>query len=430
MSSVRRHPYLILGNGPAAVNAVEAIRGRDADTPIVLVAREGEHTYSRPLITYRLGGLVDEGGMDYRGRDFYEANGVEARLGLEAVKVDSDSRTVLCGDGSRLGFEKLLIATGGAPIRPAIAGLDSAGVFTFTTWSDERAVEAYIESRRVRRAVVLGGGLIGLKCVEALHRRGLEVTVVELADRILPACLDADASRLAEGALRRAGVNVRTGLTVRKALRRRRAIAGVQLADGTRLTCELLVVAIGVRPELALVAGTGIRIDRGIRVDERMATSAEGIYAAGDVAQAADAVGGQSRPVPILPAAARQGRVAGTNMAGGDARYDGALAMNAVDVLGLATISVGQAIEAEGDQVLRRLDEKHNAYRKIVLRDNRIVGAIFVGNIGRAGIFTGLIRSRVDVGGFKDLLLGDAFGLLSLPADYRAHMVSGAGIEV
>ncbi len=430
MKSVSRHRYLILGNGAAAINAVEAICGRDGQGTIALIAREAEHTYSRPLITYRLAGAVGQDGMDYRGRDFYDAHGVEAHLGLEAVKVETDAQEVLCGEGSRFCFEKLLIATGGTPIRPPLPGLEAQGVFSFTTWADERAVEQYLSARKIRRAVVLGGGLIGLKCVEALHRRGVPVSLVELAERILPTTFDAEASYLAENALARAGVEVRTGLTVEKVIARRGAVTAVVLTDSSWVDCELLVLAIGVRPELSLVAGSAIRIERGIVVDDHMATGVAGIYAAGDVAQAADALTGESRPVPILPVAARQGRVAGANMAGGDVRYDGALAMNAVDVLGLPTISVGQTVEAEGDEVLSRTDEQAGTYRKLVLRGNRVVGAIFIGKIDRAGIFTGLIRTRLDVGPFKELLLGDEFGLLSLPAAYRAHMVSGAGIEV
>jgi len=303
-------------------------------------------------------------------------------------------------------------------------------VFTFTTWADERAIEEHLRQNQVSQAVVLGGGLIGLKCLEALHLRGLPVTLVELADRILSATFDREASRLAEGALARAGVDVRTSTTVGKVLSRHGQLTGVELTDGSRIDCQMLVLGVGVRPDLSLVEATAIRTDRGIVVDDHMATSAAGIYAAGDVAQGLEALSGQTRPVPILPVAARQGRIAGTNMAGGDLRYEGAVLMNAVDVLALPTISVGRTVEVEGDEVLSRLDEHAGTYRKLVLRNDRIVGAIFIGRIDRAGIFTGLIRSRIDVASFKELLLGDEFGLLSLPADYRAHMVSGAGIEV
>jgi NAD(P)H-nitrite reductase large subunit len=350
---------------------------------------------------------------------------------VEVAGLDTAGRTVLCADGARVSFEKLLLATGGTPIRPPIPGLDCRGVFSFTTWADQRAVDEYLSQHGAARgAVVLGGGLIGLKTVEALVARGIPVTIVELADRILSATFDRQASRLAEKSLAKAGVGIRTDTTVENVLSEDGVITGVQLAGGQQLACGLLIVAIGVRPDLTLVKDTDIRTDRGVLVDDRLSTNVPGIYAAGDVAQGLDALLGAPRPIPILPTAARQGRIAGTNMAGGCASYEGGVPMNAVDVVGLPTISVGQTVEAAGDEVMARLDEQASTYRKLVIRGNRLIGAIFIGHIERAGIFTGMIRSRLDVSGFKHLLLDDQFGLLSLPADYRAHMVSGAGIEV
>jgi NAD(P)H-nitrite reductase large subunit len=351
-------------------------------------------------------------------------------LSAEATKVDPDQRQVLLADGRSIGFDKLLIATGGAPIRPPIPGLDGQGVFTFTSWDDEQAIDEYLQKHTIRQAVVLGGGLIGLKTVEALVDRSVPVTIVELADRLLAVTFDHAAAKLAEKALAEQNVSIRTNTTIKEVLRNKGVLRGVTLSDGQLLDCDLLIVAIGVRPDLSLVAGTAIQTDRGIVVDPSQATSVEGIYAAGDVAQVADAMGGGSRPIPILPAASRQGRIAGTNMAGGEARYEGGVPMNAVDVVGLPTISVGQTVEQPGDEVLSRLDEDARVYRKIVLRGGRVIGAIFIGQIERAGIFTGLIRSKLDVSAFKHLLLSDEFGLLSLPADYRSHMVRGAGIEV
>jgi NAD(P)H-nitrite reductase large subunit len=422
--------YLIIGNGAAAIHAVEAIRKADGAGSVAIVARESEHTYSRPLITYRLGGKVADDGMDYRAKDFYARLNIQAHLGVEVSKIDAASRTVTCSDGRQIGFEKLLLATGGAPIRPPAPGLDARGVFTFTTWADQRAVEAFIVENKVKAPLVLGGGLIGLKTVEALVERKLPVHLVELADRILAITFDQDASRLAQRALSAAGVQIHTGTTLAKALTRDGRVCGAELTDGSGIECDMIILAIGVKPDLTLAQGTNITIDRGILVDDHMATSVAGIYAAGDVAQGMDALSGQRRPIPILPAAARQGRIAGSNMAGEDKSYGGGVAMNAVDVVGLPTISVGTTVGQQGDEVLVRLDKEANVYRKLVIRNNRLIGAIFVGNIERAGVFTGLIRTKLDVAAFKTLLLSDEFGLLSLPADYRAHMVSGAGIEV
>ena len=434
MSDMEKTKYLSLGNGAAAVNAAQAIRQADAAGDITIIAREKQHVYSRPLISYRLAGKVDDARMDYRERDFYSKNNIRALLGVEVSKVDSAARTVTCSDGKKLTFEKLLIATGGSPIRPPIKGLDAKGVFTFTTWADEQAIDEYLlgfqNKKPIRGAVVLGGGLIGLKTVEALVHRKVPATIVELADRILSVTFDKEASSLAEKSLAAAGVAIRTDTTINEVVSRNGAVDAVVLSDGKRIDCDLLIVAIGVRPDVSIVSGSDIKTDRGILVNECLATSVEGIYAAGDVAQVADALSGQSRPIPILPAAARQGRIAGANMAGGKTTYEGGLAMNAVDIVGLPTISVGQTVEQKGDEVLKSLDEENHSYRKIVIRKNRVVGAIFIGPIDRAGIFTGLIRSKLDVSSFKELLLSDEFGLLSLPAGYRSHMVRGAGIEV
>lgn len=427
---MEKYKYIILGNSAAAVNGIEGIRSVDAEGSILLIARESEHTYSRPLITYRLGGKVDDSRMDYRSRDFYAANKVATWLGVSAERIDAAGRSVTCSDGRQAGFEKLLIATGGSPIRPAIEGVDTPGVFTFTTWADQRAVEEYMAARNVRKAVVLGGGLIGLKSLEALLARKVQCTLVELADRVLSITFDQQASQLAEASLAKMGVDLRTGNTVVSVQSPMGRICSVTLKDGLIVPTEMLILAIGVRPDLSLVEGSGVKTNRGIVVDEQMQTSQPGIYAAGDVAEAMDSLLGSPRPVPILPVATRQGRVAGVNMAGGEAKYDGSVAMNAVDVVGLPTISVGITVEQKGDLVMRKLDVKAGVYRKLVIRDERLIGAIFIGQIQRAGIYTGLIRSRVNVSAFKDLLMSDQFGLLSLPAEYRAHMVAGSGIEV
>ncbi|HNT35894.1 MAG TPA: FAD-dependent oxidoreductase, partial [bacterium] len=208
-------------------------------------------------------------------------------------------------------------------------------------------------------------------------------------------------------------------------------VISATLKSGIRIDCELVIIAIGVLPNIDLVKNTAIKTDRGIVVDGTLQSTVEGIYAAGDVAQAFDLVEGGTRPIPILPVAYRQGWVAGLNMAGRRRLYRGGVAMNAVDVCGLPTISVGITVPATNEyEILSSLESSVPRYRKIVLRDNRIVGFILIGDIDRAGILTGLIRDKIDVTSFKESLLTDDFGLLHVPKDYRKHIVSGMGIEV
>ena len=423
--------YAIIGNSAAAVGAVEAIRQYDKEGPITIVADEPHHVYSRPLISYLLGGLVDESRMSYRPAHFYDRHNVQTMLGVQVVGLDTEQRTLTLTGGGTVPYDRLLISTGGTPIVPPLPGADVPGIFTFTTWDDARRIARYIEDYRVESALVVGGGLIGLKSMEALGERGLDVTVVELASRMLSATFDQTASDIAQHHLAERGVEVRCGTTVSSISSGDGRVTGVALRDGSSVPCGLVIFAIGVVPDTSIVAGTEIATDRGILVDDTMQTNVPGIHAAGDVAQATERLSGEKRPLPIFPVAFRQGVVAGSHMAGGAPPYEGGLAMNSVDVFGLPTISVG-ITSPEGDEheLLSARDDAEPSYRKIVLRDNRIVGAIFIGRIDRAGIITGLIREGIEVTGFKDLLLTDEFGLISLPTEYRKHVVSGMGIEV
>jgi NAD(P)H-nitrite reductase large subunit len=423
--------YVIVGNSTAAVAAAEAIRERDADGRLVIISREERHTYSRPLITYLLGGKVDAAGMEYRRRDFYQQNGIEARLGVEVEKVDVEGRKLQLSDKSELGFEKLLVATGGTPIIPPLEGGELCGVFTMTGWDDAEAMRKFIAENKVERAVVIGAGMIGIKSIEALRRVGLDVTALELADRPLAMALDEHASELARAELVRQGVDLRCGTTAERILSTGDKVGGVVLNDGETVICQMVVLAIGVRPDTSIVAETAVNVDRGIVVGEDMQTSVPGIYAAGDVAQGVEMLSGKSMPIPILPGAFRQGKVAGANMTGASERYAGGLAMNSIAVFDLPTISVGiTSPQGEDFEELVWQREEPPAYKKVVLKNDRVVGAIMVGDIDRAGIFTGLIKRGVDVSGIKDLILSDDFGVLSLPSEYRKHVVSGQGIEV
>jgi len=281
---------------------------------------------------------------------------------------------------------------------------------------------------------VVGGGLIGLKTTEALMARSIRVTVVELADRILSISFDRTASRLAETILRREGAEIRTGTSVEEIVGKDGRVDHAVLRDGDRVTCDLVVFAIGVRPNIGLIPqGAGIKVNRGIVVDRQMRTSAPHVYAAGDCSEAYDMLLGINRPIAIWPNAYAQGYVAGYNMAGAEKEYAGGFPMNSVEVCGVPTISVGLTDpqeDKESYEVMDYCDRETPVYKKLVLRGNRLVGAICVGNIDRAGIYTGLIRDRADISPFKDHLLFGHFGLISLPRDYRKHLVVGAGIEV
>jgi NAD(P)H-nitrite reductase large subunit len=308
------------------------------------------------------------------------------------------------------------------------------GIFTFTTWDDARRIERYIDEYQVKSALVVGGGLIGLKTIEALLARGIHVTVVELADRVLSTMFDRTASKLAELILRREHVDLRTSNTVEEVIGRGGRVNHVVLRDGERVNCDMLVFAIGVRPNTGLIPeDSGIAIERGITVDLDMRTTADDVYAAGDCVEALDMLLDTNRVIAIWPNAYRQGHVAGSNMAGVQKSYGDGFAMNSIEVCGVPTISVGISDPKKGDDgydVMEAYDRETLIYKKLVLRNHRLVGAILIGDIDRAGIYTGLIRDRVDVQPFQKHLLSGNFGLISLPKAYRKHLVVGDSIEV
>ena len=430
MSKAAKH--VIIGNSAAAVGAVAGIRSQDQEAEITIISQEKEHTYSRPLITYLLGGKVGEETMHYRPLDFYEKKRVKAMLGQRVGSVDAPAKKVVLESGEEAPYDKLLLSTGGNPIVPPdLKGSASEGVFTFTTWQDARDIKNYIQANQVKKAVVVGGGLIGLKSVEALVSLGMEVKVVELAPRILAITLDDVAGKMAVDSLERSGVELITERTVSSILAKDGKVSAVTLNDDTHFACGLVILAIGVRPRVELAHTAGLSVDRGIIVDDAMRTSDRDIFAAGDAAQALEILSGKKMPIPIWPVAYRQGFIAGANMAGGDLLYEGGLAMNSVEICGLPTISAGITTPEEGAEGFESLsvkDEEAGHYKKLVLRNNRLVGAVFVGDIDRAGIIIGLIRSKMKVAALKDKLLGDDFGLITLPPSYRDQVQSGKGV--
>lgn len=422
--------YLIVGNSAAAVGAIEAIRQRDRRGSIMVLSGEPYPSYCRPLISYYLAGKVSEKALVYRKPEFYRKNRVEVMTGKTVARLHPEERVVRMECGQDFSYEKLLIASGGVPLVPPMERGNAEGVFRFTTLNDAKGIRRYVGRMHVRRAVVLGGGLIGLKATEALQGLSLEVVVVELADRILSVTFDQTASQIMADQLRSTGVNLITGNTVAEVQVRGGRVRGVVLRDGSSLECQLVIVAIGVKPNTSLIGGSGIATNRGILVNRYMETNLPDVYAAGDVAEAYDLLLGSNRIMAIWPNAYRQGAIAGYNMAGDQREYGGGFFMNSVEIGGLPSISVG-ITDPPGHEceTMEQWDGRRMAYKKLVFRENRLVGAIVIGDIDRAGIYTGLIQHKLDVGEFRKNLLRSDFGLISLPKAYRKHLISGEEVE-
>lgn len=441
--------YLIIGNSAAGAWAVKGIREVDPRGTVTVVSAEDHPLYSRPLISYYLAGSISQDRLLYAPQGWVTRPAAEVITGqrVERLEVtgEPEGGTACLGSGESIAFKRLLLATGSTPAIPPLAGRELEGVFTFYTWDDARRIKEFIGRHGVKQAVVVGGGLIGIKATEGLIGCGVKVTIVELAEHILITTMDAKASGLIGEALQRAGCELLTHTAVAEIRGRDSRVEAVVLADGSVIAADLVILATGVRPQTGLAQAAGIKIGRGVVVNSRQETSLSGIYAAGDVAEVTDVITGQVQPLALWPAATRQGYVAGINMAGGNQEYPGGLAMNSVEVAGIPAIAMGVtkpsgrsaegggevSLAAEGPiEVLESYQPQKMTYRKVVLSDDRVIGAILVGKIERAGIYLGLIQEGIDASDFKEHLLREDFGFIFLPKQYRKHLVIGSGMEV
>lgn len=418
MDKIEKTKYLIIGNSAGGIGAAEAIRELDKSGTMAIVSDEPYPAYSRPLIADYLSSHRPLERMLFRSPDFYESNDIQTFLGDGVTGIDFKGHIATLASGKTLQWQKLLLATGGIPIVPDMEGLGLSGVFSFITLDDAKAIDEFLNQYRMQaKAVVIGGGLIGASATEALLKRGVKVTIVEMKDRVLNTILDEEASSIEAGAMTELGVEIITGHTVTAI--NGNLLGGVRnavLDDGRLLDCQMVVVAIGVRPRLELVADSGIKKNRGIVVDRLMTTSQPDVYACGDVAEAYEYIYGENRLAPIWPNAYLGGRVAGCNMAGGKAEYPGGTSMNSMKYFGVDAVSAGMVVPPDGSYEV--IKEEHDGiYKKVVLKDGQIAGMVFVGDIEKSGIVYNLMKDGVDVSGFKESLVADDFGLVSLPEE-------------
>lgn len=421
--------YLIIGNSAGGIGAAEAIRKVDRQGTLAIVSDESYPAYSRPLISEYIAERCPLERMLFRPVDFYGKNNIHTFLSKQARRIDTDKHAVELESGERIRWQKLLLATGGLPIIPQIDGTESRGVFTFTTFDDAKAIDQFLDkyTNGKARVVVIGGGLIGVSVTEALVKRGIEVTIVETEERILGTILDEEASALEAEALRQNGVSLITGHTVAKINSANKTVSSITLDDGSSISCELVIVAIGVQPRTELVSNAGITVNHGIVVDCHMATSCPGVFACGDGAEAYDFVYGENRLTPIWPNAYVGGRTAGFNMAGIPTEYRGGTAMNSLKYFGLDIAAAGMVNPQDNScDILSR--KSGHTYRKVVLKDGLVVGMVFAGDIEKSGIVFSLMKDRVSVNDFKQALIADDFGLTSLPEEIWRPRLQPSGV--
>ena len=400
--------YVIVGNGVSAIGAIEGIRQHDETGSITVISDEAVPTYGRPLISYYLSDKIKFDTLPFRPEEFYKRNGVSMRLGSRVLSVDAESKVLTLDCGDKVQYDKLLLATGGTPVKPDLPGIDGPGVYNFTTVAHAEILKELVD--KVKKVVVIGAGLIALKAAEGFAEKGVDVTIV-VRSRIMRTYFDETAGELIVQHLEKNGIRFMQGTATKEIIRYEdTTIKGVDTDQGM-VPADVVIVAAGVRPNMGLAVQAGLVTKQGIRVDDYMATSDEDVFAAGDVAEAKDLLTGEYTVRPIWPNAYTQGRYAGQNMAGAETPYTGGLSMNSITYYGLPTISVGETNLADDDQYETAvfLDRENSIYRKLIFKNHVLAGCILIGDIDAAGFYTSFIKNgfELDEEGKERLVEGD-----------------------
>lgn len=400
--------HVIIGNGPAGVVAAETIRKHRPDDAIVLIGNEPEPPYSRMAIPYLLIGNVGEDGTHLRkSAGHFDSLNIQLVTG-QVSSIDTEAKKVILDDGQSFVFDRCLLATGSQPVQPPIKGLDSPYVQTCWTLADARAIMALAKPEA--RVLQMGAGFIGCIILEALAKRGVKLSVVEMGDRMVPRMMGPSAGGLIKDWCEKQGVTVYTGTKV-EALEAANPIAA-KFSDGRTEEYDLVIQATGVKPNIGFLSGSAVKCLQGILVDEQMQTSVPGIYAAGDCAEAFDSASGKTIVSAIQPNAVEQAYVAAINMAGGKTTQDGVTQINVLDTLGLISTSFGQWEGVEGGDHVEVTNEADFKHLRLEFKGDVMVGANSLGMTEHVGVLRNLVENAVPLGDWKDRLMEDPTRLM------------------
>jgi NAD(P)H-nitrite reductase large subunit len=403
--------HVIIGAGPAGVVAAETLRKLDPDCQITLVGDEPEPPYSRMAIPYYLVDHIDEQGTYLRKtRDHFEKRAIE-QVQDRVTRVQTDRQSVSLASGAELSYDKLLIATGSNPITPPIPGIASQGVHACWTLEDARNIIRLASPGA--RVVLIGAGFIGSIILEALARRGTNLTVVEVENRMVPRMMNDVSGNLIRKWCEGKGLQILTSTRV-EAIEPGTGDQGlsVKLDNGRSLDAGLVISATGVRANIGFLEGSGIRVDAGVQVNNQLQTSDANVYAAGDVAQGLDFSTGEYSVQAIQPTAVEHGRIAASNMAGHVQLHRGTINMNVLDTMGLISSSFGSWMGVAGGDSAELHDAERFRYLNLQFQDDRLVGASSLGLTDHIGVIRGLIQTRTPLKDWKRKLLKDPTRLM------------------
>ena len=412
--------YVIIGNSVAAIGCIEGIRKEDTQNKIVVISEETHPVYCRPLISYYLEGKTNLEKMAYRNPNFYEEMNCEVLYGRKAVKIDNTTKQITLDDKTIIPYNKLCIATGSSPFVPPFAGLETVEhKYSFMTLDNMLELESAISTDS--KVLIVGAGLIGLKCAEGLKDRVLSITVCDLADRVLSSILDSDCASMMQKHLESNGIQFMLGDSA-VSFDKNTAL----MKSGKIVNFDILVLAVGVRANTSLLSEISGKVNRGILINNKMEASIPDIYAAGDCTEGDDISYNGKRVLAILPNAYMQGNCAGINMAGGTAVFDRAIPMNSIGFFGLHTMTAGSYYTAdEGGELYEEKTE--NTLKRLFTRNGYLTGFILIGNsvTNRAGIYTSLIREHIPLNSINFETLKKSACTTAFSQEKRKHIFGG-----
>jgi len=397
-------PLVIVGNGMAAARLIdELVKSSLGRYAIAVIGDEPRLAYNRVLLSSVLAGETGSHEIELKPASWWRERGVTLKYGCRATEIDVGRCELKIENDESIEFSKLVLATGSTPLRLNVPGADLSGVNTFR---DTRDVDLLLAlAAQKKRVVVVGGGLLGLEAAYGLAKAGAPVTLVHLMDRLMERQLDLPAAQLLKSLVERKGINILLNASTARILGDSK-VEGVELADGRQIEADAVIFAAGIRPNVALASEAGLKINRGIVVDDVMQTSAEGIFALGECAEHRGICYGLVEP------AYEQARMLARHLAGREAAYRGSVVATNLKVSGVAVFSAGDFLGAEGSESIVLSDVRRGAYKKLVIADGRLTGAVLIGDVTDALWYLELIRSREPVARIrKDMMFGRALAL-------------------
>ncbi len=414
--------HVIVGGGTSGWNAITTIREIDkGESEIILVS--AENPYSRMVLPYYLSQEIGESHVFTATETRLEKLKVEMHFGRRATSVNPNNNRLLLDNGEEIDYDDLLIATGSSPVRAPVPGADGNGVHSF--WTIDQAREVTAGLKPGARVAMIGAGFISFTILNALIKRGVELTIIEIAPRILPRMVDDEGAVIVQGWLEGRGIKIMAGVEVTSIADASGGGKTVRLRSGVDVGADLVIMATGIKTNLEWLEGSGIEVNNGVVVNDHLRSSESNIYAAGDVAEGPDLLSEGKAVHAIEPTAMQHGRVVGANMAGVDTVFEGSLLMNIVDVLDLEIASFGRW-DDENLEVVRVVQAGRPAYRKLLFEEGRLVGAILLGRTrdiwatNDVGMIKGLVQSGCDLSTWKAHLKKNPFDIK------RAYLAAGA----